>query len=644
MEWNIHYDICAIFIFVIIITLFIGNKNYPSKANKVYILLVMVSLLAAVFDVLSVCMLHFTTGLPIWVNKLVNTLYFLNFNAVPFVYLMYILCTIWKIQPFTKGDKIIIGIFAAVDGLLILTTSFTGWIFYFDAGGQYCSGPLKPVLFAVAFIILLICLYQTIHNRMVLSRMQRISVYFFTITNIGAVIIQMLFEELLVVDFTIALGIMLIYITLQNPEDYIDKQTQIYNHGAFVDVINSYVHGKRSFEIIVIKLDEFRYINETAGVSVGNLLLRIVAQYLKKTLPEHDIYRISGVKFAIILHGKHEHSEEIVDKIDKHFKQAVEVGEMEIYIKPLFCVVRYPEHVKTQRELENAIQFCINEVEKREKRNILYADEEIIQQMKQESQLSDILKRALENQEFQVYYQPIWNVKAKKYSSAEALIRLFDEEYGFISPDAFIPLAEKNGLIIPIGEYVFETVCRMMAQTDISKYGIEYIEINLSAMQCIQKDLRERFAEIRNKYQIPAEMINLEITETATIQSSEQLKTFMDNMNQDGIAFSLDDYGSGLASVNYLIHYPFVIVKLDKEMVWAAVKQENAAIILKHTIEMMKALNLYIVAEGVETEEQAERLEDMGCDLFQGYLYARPMPQEGFVEFLAEHTDKTESL
>lgn len=137
---------------------------------------------------------------------------------------------------------------------------------------------------------------------------------------------------------------------------------------------------------------------------------------------------------------------------------------------------------------------------------------------------------------------------------------------------------------------------------------------------------------------------NIEITETATIQSSEQLKTFMDNMNQDGIAFSLDDYGSGLASVNYLIHYPFVIVKLDKEMVWAAIKQENAAIILRHTIEMMKALNLYIVAEGVETEEQAERLEDMGCDLFQGYLYAKPMPQEAFVEFLSKQTDKEELL
>lgn len=636
MEWNIHYDICAIFIVVIIMALFLYKKNDPSRANKLFLCLMVVAFLATVFDVLSVYTISLLTFFPIWINKLLNTLYFLFFNAVPFVYLMYVLCTIWKIQPFTKWNKIIIGILAAVDLFFILTTPITGLIFHFDDNGHYYSGVLQPILFAVSFVVLSICLYQTVHNRIVLSRMQRVTVYFFTMANIIAVVIQMLLPDLLVVNFTIALGIMLIYITLQNPEDFIDVQTRAYNHTAFVDVVSSYIHGKRSFEVIVLKLDAFHYINETAGIEVGNLLLRMVAEYLERNILGHEVYRISGVKFAIVLHGKGEQSQKLIESIEEHFKQPVEVGKMEIYIKLLFCVVQFPEHVKSQWELENAIQYCMNEAQKKEGRKILYANEEMIQQMKRDAQLNDILKLALEKHKFEVYYQPIWNVKNKKYSSAEALIRLFDDEYGFISPEVFIPLAEKNGLIIPIGEYVFEKVCQMMNQTDISQYGIDYIEINLSAMQCIQKDLRDRFAEIRQKYQIPAEMINLEITETATIQSSEQLKLFMHNMNQDGIAFSLDDYGSGLASVNYLIHYPFTIVKLDKEMVWAAVKQENAAIILKHTIEMMKALKLYIVAEGVETVQQAATLEEMGCDLFQGYLYAKPMPQNEFVEFLSE--------
>lgn len=192
-------------------------------------------------------------------------------------------------------------------------------------------------------------------------------------------------------------------------------------------------------------------------------------------------------------------------------------------------------------------------------------------------------------------------------------------------------------MIIAIGEFVFEEVCRMISARKIGQFGIERMEINLSPAQCVQKDLREVFKSIMDKYQIPYDMINLEITETAAVHSTEYLQQDMLAMNKDGIHFSLDDYGRGLSNVNYLVTFPFSIVKLDKELVWAAEKQENARVALRHIVKMMKELQLEIVAEGVETEAQVDMLREMDCDYMQGYLYAKPMPEDDFLSFIQAH-------
>ena len=644
MSWNIHYDICAVAINFVMLILFKSKKSYPSTAAKLYLVLLLTALCAGVFDILSVFMISNVDRFPIGLSLTITSVYYIAFNAVPYLYFVYVVCIIWKIRPVKKWILVLVGGLAIVNLGLVLSNPVTKWLFYYDENKNYCTGPMKPLVFVIIFCILLMCLYQTRQNRLTLDRMQCWTVYFFTAANITAVVIQWLYPEGLILNFTIALALMLIYMSLQNPEDFIDNQTQIYNQTAFVDVVNGCMNGylkkRHRWDIIVLKLHAFHQINETAGLATGNVVIRKVAEYLKTIAPNQEAYRISGVKFAILVHSGKNEVESILWKIQGFFEKPLQIGKMEFEIKPLLCTIQYPDHVKSQSELEATIQYCIKQLEEEEGKRIIYANEDTVQQIRREQEITDILRRAVERKSFEVYYQPIHNVHTGRYNSAEALIRLFDDEYGFIPPDEFIPIAEKNGLIMQIGDYVFEMVCCMITQSEIARYGIEYIEVNLSAVQCIQKDLIRRLDEIRERYNVPARMINLEITETATIQSSEQLKVFMNKMNEEGITFSLDDYGSGLALINYLIQYPFSYVKLDKEIVWAAFKQEKAAIILKHTIEMMKALNLHIIAEGVETTEQAEGLARMGCDYFQGYLYAKPMPQATFLMFLIEELEQ----
>lgn len=213
-------------------------------------------------------------------------------------------------------------------------------------------------------------------------------------------------------------------------------------------------------------------------------------------------------------------------------------------------------------------------------------------------------------------------------------MRLFDKDLGFINPEELVTLAEQNGYIDQIGEIVFRKVCKFIQDNDIENMGLKYIEVNLSPLQCMREDLVETFGDIMEKYEVRPEQINLEITETAQIASGKQILSNVEAFHKMGVEFSIDDYGSGFASADYLIKLPVSIVKIDKSILWMAMKDESAMIVLQNTIKMIKDLGKEIVVEGVEDEEMVEMLGRCGCDFMQGYFYSKPISDAKFIEYI----------
>ena len=245
-----------------------------------------------------------------------------------------------------------------------------------------------------------------------------------------------------------------------------------------------------------------------------------------------------------------------------------------------------------------------------------------------------ILEKAIKNEDFEVVYQPIYDVKQNKYTTAEALIRLKNTELGFIKPEEFIPLAEQNGMILKIGNFVFKSVCKFLKETQIWEKGIEYIHINLSVIQCMQEKLYEQLFSIVDYFGIPYKYINLEVTETSANASQDILKNNMKVMLENQMRFSLDDYGTGFSNTASLIEYPFNMIKLDKSLIWDAIKDEKARVILKRTINMIKELGMLVIAEGVETKNQVDMVKSLGCDYIQGYFYSYPLTGKDFCIFM----------
>jgi len=247
--------------------------------------------------------------------------------------------------------------------------------------------------------------------------------------------------------------------------------------------------------------------------------------------------------------------------------------------------------------------------------------------------MDTIIESALSNKRFEVYYQPIYSVKEKKFHSAEALIRLKDEKYGFISPEVFIPVAEKSGAIHKIGDFVLEQVCAFIASDEYKKLGMSYIEVNLSVVQCMQPKLANHIMEILTRYGVRPEQLNLEITETAASISQQALEDNIKDLTNMGMKFSLDDFGTGYSNMQRIVKLPFDIIKLDRTFT-ELYDNPKLGIVLTNAINMIKAMKMKIVVEGVETEEMLKLFSELECEYIQGYYFSKPIPREEFVKFI----------
>ncbi|MDD7177117.1 MAG: EAL domain-containing protein, partial [Lachnospiraceae bacterium] len=267
------------------------------------------------------------------------------------------------------------------------------------------------------------------------------------------------------------------------------------------------------------------------------------------------------------------------------------------------------------------------------------ADEKDRRMFQLRGEIDSIISNAVAERRFQMYYQPIYSTKEKRFLSAEALIRLKDEKYGFISPELFITVAEKNGMILQIGDFVLDEVCGFLSRCERDGLPIDYIELNLSMNQCMRPDLKENVLSYMNKYHLRPDQINLEITETAANTAQDIVEDNIIRLSEEGISFSLDDYGTGYSNLSRIMALPFHIIKLDKSLA-DRVDDSRMKILLKNTIRMLKEIGMEIVVEGVETKETLDQFAKLGCDFIQGYYFSKPLPEQEFVEFIrkSEHS------
>ncbi|WP_203300900.1 EAL domain-containing protein [Marinobacter sediminum] len=403
--------------------------------------------------------------------------------------------------------------------------------------------------------------------------------------------------------------------------------------------------------VLVVNVDSLQRVKDTLGFALAEKLAKKIIACLKQTLRSTDtvavceqegllftVSRLDGNEIALVLTDleRPEIVTKILQRIFLAFKTSISVESNEFYLNVNLGVSLFPRDGADAEILLRNAGSAMREGKRAQGDNSFwfYADE-INQSAKKQIQLEAELHRAIERNELTVYYQPKIDLRTGEINSMEALVRWQHPISGLVQPGEFIPLAEQAGLIEELDRWVIRAVCQQISFWQKSGYGTVPVAVNLSPFEFRNPNLAEEIIAVVEEFDIPAEALEIEITETAVMHCLDAATGILEKLGAAGIRFYLDDFGTGYSSISYLKRFPISVVKIDRTFITDFLKNSSDASIVSAIIAMSHSLGIRVVAEGVETEEQLRFLQDLHCDEVQGYLMSKPLPKEQITELLA---------
>jgi diguanylate cyclase (GGDEF)-like protein len=391
--------------------------------------------------------------------------------------------------------------------------------------------------------------------------------------------------------------------------------------------------------VMFLDLDHFKEINDSLGHSVGDQVLQAVAKLLKGVLREGDtVARLGGDEFTLILENiTHVDQVHVVArKVLRAFADPIVIDEREMFVTASLGVAIHPLEAKGIDALLQAADIAMHRA-KEEGRNTyeIYSDEmsaHAVERLEMENRL----RRALARHEFVLHYQPIVDVASGRINGIEALIRWNCEGFGSVSPTEFIPLAEKTGLVVPIGDWVLRTACAQSRLWQDQGFGPLRLSVNVSPRQFRQSQLVQTIATALRETGVDPRLLGLEITESTTMNPSARVMASLQELHELGVRLSVDDFGTGYSNLAYLKRFPVRRLKIDQSFIRNLASGDDAGIVTA-IVAMAKSLGLGVVAERVETEEQLAFLATLGCEVYQGYHFSRPLPVDELTQLLRAH-------
>lgn len=414
-----------------------------------------------------------------------------------------------------------------------------------------------------------------------------------------------------------------------------DPLTNAYNFFHFMDKAGRLTEENPDHAYVVVYTDinKFKFINETFGYSEGDRVLIQFSKVLELEMDDDETFgRVSADKFTALLKYSNKSSllnrlRQINRKMNSIKKTANDYFSLSIIIG--ICEVTDRSNISVHIDRANIARKSIVD---RHKTTYAYFDETMKSRLLKQKEIEDIMEESLRKEDFVVYYQPKFNLSTNTICGAEALVRWNRPGVGLIAPDEFIPIFEENGFIIDIDYYVFDKVCRKIRSLLDEEKNVVPISVNFSRMHLKSRTLLPHLVSTLRDYDIPASLIEIELTESALVDDSSYLITLLNEIHDNGFKLSMDDFGSGLSSLNLLRIFPFDVLKIDKEFFQEGSSTERERIVITNVVKMASELNMSIISEGVETQEQADFLKTIHCPIAQGYFFEKPLPEDVFEE------------
>ncbi len=638
MSSFVYFDCCALVVeALIIVSLYIRNMT-RGRVNRWALALIVDITISTAADLAGHILEIMGPGYVVWkyITNLVTVLG-TTFTSVIFCGLLLAMIGIWYR---VRESRILTALYCIPAVIMtvaaVVVNPFTKIIFYIDGNGFYQRGIAFYSLYAIAYAYVVVSYIEVIRYRKFFTFRKIISILMVFVMMIAASIVQGLRPEYYIQMFTTAVSFLLVVFGVQSPEERMHASTGLFSMNAFVQDINKYYALNAPIGVTMSVMTNYGTLIEMLGFFPMQTIISDTASRLDKWAKDNridaDLYYLGGGRFAVICDERYaDRHMTIAQEINAILASEVEMDEMTLKVMNNVCFIACPHDVDSPDFLLAIDGMLEAEAYSGELR---YA-EKLFDKKRFELQrdIYRIIDRAFTEHLFSLQYQPVYSVEENRFIRAEAFLRLNDPEFGQINPNMLITEAEKTSSIHAITTFVIEDVCKFISMSEFLLLGLEYVEINLSPVQCMWDDLVTVLLSTVDSYNVQPKNICFNITDVESKEAFEDMKANVEALARLGFIIFMDDFGAGVFELERIAGMPLSGIKLDRTFVKEGLKPENSAI-FGGSLRMIADMGIDAVAVGVENEEMEKSLIDLGCKYLQGYQYCRPLDKKELIRFI----------
>ena len=607
MMYNADFLIAAVVILLLVLRNFLDQKRAEDLNSRIFLFFAVIGILDVIAELVSNYYITSGDG-DFGLAAVVTTTIFYLFQALlPYALLCYIM-TLHDNKLISVKKMLLAGLATILLASIVLTNPFTEKLFYFDVSAGYVEGPWYRLMYYSALFHLAVILILVTSWRKEFGP-QKIKVILVILILYGCGgVIQLLHYSLLMTGFGMSLGILALFLTINNPNANRDSLTGVYNHLYLTRRSDELIAAGKSFHIITIYLYQLKHINKVAGVEGGDYILQLTAKKLEE-LCGSRVFRITGKRFLVLTMSLQE-CEYYITQIKKRFETDMQLDADSS--KPATPVIlsgivhgqklgtsglmlEYEEYLESL-SLQNGMIEVIQD------------DQQTMDGFLYNKKVEQYLHTAIAQDLFEVYYQPVYSTEKNDFVTLEALNRLHHPELGWIAPDVFIQIAEKNHMIEQITDLQFKRICMFINEHRGLMKKLFNIKVNLSSLDLMRSDCSSHFIRMMDDMDIHHDWIQFEITETVATEYNAGLGMVIDGFMAVGVRLCLDDFGSGYANLNTVMRLPFSAIKIDRTLLFDICNDKKRAMFYQSIVETFHRMGYSIVSEGVETEEEMSLL------------------------------------
>lgn len=628
---HIQIQCCGIVLMIVLFYFYMRQRRVSLDTQRAFLGVFFATFVCIMFDVLSIGAIEYRHVLSEPFAKFMAKSYLVTLLGVAVSALSYMCVDIYAKQEVYRKKMSGFWILGAAGAL----ATYAAPLHYRYAEDKekvlYTYGPGVLVTYGTALVFFITIFYLLRKERAKINPRRREAVCIWLLIWIIASQIQYMHTEVLIVGYAGSIGIMVLYLKLENPATNLDRSTGLFNSGALYQFIRQFFAREEEFAALVIIFENHAFQN--VQMEKQEKIKMEIVEYLLK-LPDVFSFKNAEDEY-VVLFPDAAAAEKRAGEIRRRFQAGWGKDHASV-VRPFWLYLPHSGVADRAEDFLYLIRYVRQNGTELSEHSFFTIEKDSVEKMYREKETEQMILDAMEEDRVEVFYQPIFSTEKQRITSAEALVRIRDQEGNIVPPGMFIDIAEENGMILQLGSMVFEKVCCFIREHPLEQYGLEYIEVNLSVVQCGYEHLAEEYIRIMEKYGTGSRYINLEITESASTSAKKTLLGNMEKLMEYGIKFSLDDFGTGQSNLNYIVEMPVDIVKFDRSMTNAYFENRKARYVMDAAIQMIQGMNLEIVSEGIETKEQYRTMEELGISHIQGYYFSRPLPENEFLRFLVD--------